>query len=88
MAGIELSDLQPAAIAREVVAQIAIERSGIETMALHDGHGVGIDRHARDLGGVRGAAQTIGPAERNPVSHPEPGACPGVVMRWGSEVTG
>src|SRR5262249_60140098 len=58
MTRVELAHLQPAAIAVEPPAEIAIERGDVEAMALHHRHCVGVDRHGRrepTAGSARGA---------------------------------
>ena len=65
MAGVELPNVQTAAIAFEMSREIAIERSDIEAMALHDGNGIGVVRHAPNLGAATRFRQTSGPAGRN-----------------------
>ena len=74
MAGIELPDLQSAAIAGEMGAQIAVERARIEAMTLHDRDGVGVSRRVRGwhVGRerrvrARSSRQTLRATERNAI---------------------
>src|SRR5690242_14445933 len=57
-----------------MVAQVAVERGDVEAVALHDGHGPGIDRHAASVGLARAERQSAHPTERNGIS---------CVFRWG-----
>ena len=66
MTRIELTDFESAAIALELLAEVAVEGGHVETVALHHGDGVSVCRHAASsVMSARGLAQTLHPAGRN-----------------------